>query len=321
MRKLDLARRMITCVVPIVLAFVLPVFADSPDLTFKLTSNGVFDFNTGVVKGKLRADEKSQGILSFVDVQSGTELAYGGDNPGILSYYRLFSANKRYAEAARGWPKSSMLLSDGAVQIKWPPRDEHPIEMIAIYRWKTSGTLDLETLVRPTIDMKDFEVFLSSYFNKNFRSLVYVKAPLHRPGKPSFLSADVNPLVRGTYLAFPRDRRAAQIIYDGRWEYGPNPVQFSVAQLLAAPLCMKRDSKSDVAFLLMSHPDDCFAIETSYNMDPPDGIAGHCSMYLSLFGKDIRASETARVLVRLVVGRNITERDALDLYENYLREK
>jgi hypothetical protein len=295
--------------------------AESQDLAFKAAEKDAFAFDTGVVKGKLKADAKSQGMPTFADVKSGNELAFGGDLPGILSYYRVFSANKRYGDAARGWPKSATLMSDGSVQVQWPPADDHPLEMTAIYRWKAPDTLDLETIVKPTVEMKDFEVFLSSYFNKGFQSLVYAKAPFHRPGKPSFVSADVNPLVAGTYLAFPRDRRAAQMIYDGRWDYGPNPVQMSVTQMLAAPLCMKRDQKNDITFVLMSPPKDCFAIEMPYNMDPPDGVAGHYSLYLSLFGKDVKAGETARAHIRCIVGRNITEQSAVRFYEKYIQEK
>jgi len=308
----------------LVLAVGLVTFAaaaESPDLAFKSAGNGIFLFDTGAVKGRLRADARSQGITTLVDVASGTELGPGGELPGILSYYRIFSANKRYGDAARDWPKTASLLPDGALRISWPAGNDHPLEMAAIFRWKKPDMLDLETTVTPKGDMKDFEVFLSSYFNKNFKSRIYVKAPFHLPGKPSFVSADVNPLVAGTYLAFPRDRRAVQIIHDGRWDYGPNPVQWSVTQWLAAPLCMRQEPKSGVACLLMSRREDCFAIETPYNMDPPDGVAGHYSMYLSLFGKDIKAGETARAYVRLVAGRNITDQSARERYEKYIQEE
>ena len=300
--------------------FTLTAQANSADLAFKATEDGFFLFDTGVVIGKLRADDKSQGIPTLIDIKTGVELAYGGNNPGIFSHYRVLSANKRWGDTARAWPKSSKLLRDGAVQIHWPAEPDHPIEMTATYRWKSPDTLDLETIVKPEKDMQCFEVFLSSYFNKNFKSVVYVKPPLHVPGTPAFLSPDVNPLVAGTYLAFPRDRRAAEIIYDGRWEYGPHPVQFSITRFLASPLCMKQDLKNGITFVIMSRPEDCFAIETPYNMDPPDGVAGHHSMYMSLFGEDIQAGRTAHAYTRLIVGRNISDQRALDSYREYLDE-
>jgi hypothetical protein len=94
----------------------------------------------------------------------------------------------------------------------------------------------------------------------------------------------------------------------------------SVTQLMAGPLCMRQDAKSGIAVLLMSPPEDCFAVETPYNMDSPDGVAGHYSMYLSLFGKDLKAGQPARARVRLVVAHDVTDQGAVELYEKYLQE-
>ena len=298
--------------------------ADAADLAFKPVRNppygGLFAFDTGVVKGELRADDASQGFHRFVDVKSGTALAYGHDNPGILSYYRLLSAGERWGEDFRAWPKSAKILPDGAVQIHWLPRDDHPVELTATYRWRLPDTLDLETIIRPEPDVARVEVFLSSYFDKDFRSRVYVQAPRHAPGKPHFMPLDANPMIVGTYLAFPRDLRAAQLVYDGRWERGRHPVQFSVTRFLAAPLALKRNIKNGVTVVVMARPEDCFAIEAPYDKEPPDGVAGHCSLYLSLFGQDLKAGQTARAHTRLVVGQDIAEQGALDLYQKFLEE-
>jgi len=303
------------------LAAVLRIGVAAPGpLAFSDTGEGVFSFDTGALKGSLRAAPRAQGMPALVDARSGVEIARGGDYPGLFSYYRFLGANKRWGDAARDWPKSAERLADGAVRVHWPAQPAHPIAMTATYRWKSPDTLDLETVVRPDVDARDFEVFLSSYFTSGFRSFVYTSPTLHAPGRPAFLAADVNPLVRGTYLAFPRDRRAAQLIFDGRWDYGPNPVHFSVARFFAAPLCMRRDDKSGIAAVILSRPDDCLAIETPYNMDPPDGIANHGSMYLSLFGRDLRAGQEARALTRLVVGHGLSDPDAVRLYERFVAE-
>ncbi len=304
----------------LILSFtILSSFAQS-QLSFQDEGKGIFSFDTGVVKGQLRADRESQGIPSLIDCDTGNELAYGQNNPGILSYYRLFSANKRWGDSARANAKTATLLPDGSVRIVWPPQEEQPFEMTAVYRWKSPSTLDLETAVKPNRELKAFEVFLSSYFNNRFKTSVYVKPTLHTPGDPYFLSTGVNPLVQGTYLAFPRDRQAARLIYDGRWEFPPHPVHFSVTKFFANPLCMKRDSVNGITVLLMSRQEDCFAVEAPYDMDPPDGIAGHNSVYFSLFGQDIAAGQTVRARSRLVVGRKIGEKEAIDYYKRFSNE-
>ncbi len=297
----------------------------SPDLTFKATGEGWFAFDTGVVRGKLRADAKSQGIPTFADVKTGRELAYGGGNPGILSFYRLFSSGKRWGDMKRGdtfrgWPKTAKRLDDGSVQVHWPGKDDHPVETTATFRWSRPDTLDLVTAVKPQIDLPEFEIFLSSYFNRDFQNQVYVKAPRFEAGKPYFLAPVCNPLVIGTYLAYPRDLHAARMIYDGRWEQGHSPVQWSVTRFLVAPLGLMHDAKNDITFVLMARPDECFAVLMPYNKTPPDGVAGHRSMYFSLFGGDLKAGKVARARSRLVVGRGITEARAVELYETFLKE-
>jgi len=64
----------------------------------------------------------------------------------------------------------------------------------------------------------------------------------------------------------------------------------------------------------MAPPDDCFAIATPY------GEEGHRSIYLSLVGRDLKAGETAKARSRLVIGRNISEKQAVAIYEEYLNE-
>ena len=80
------------------------VAAAPPDLAFRPAGDGYFEFDTGTLKGKIRLDGRSQGISSLVDVASGTDVAHGGNLPGIFALYRIFSTDVRYGDAARNWP-------------------------------------------------------------------------------------------------------------------------------------------------------------------------------------------------------------------------
>jgi hypothetical protein len=181
--------------------------------------------------------------------------------------------------------------------------------------------LDLETTVVSRVDMPRMELFMSSYFSLGFAASVYVKAGSHQKCGPLLVRADDNPLIDGTYLMFPRDDQAAQMIFDGRWTFPPNPVQWSVTRDLAAPIAVRRDAASGLCAVLMSPPEDCFAVATPYNKTPPDGVAGHSSLYLSLFGRDLKSSATARAQMRLVIDRNLDDKQVVGLYESYLRER
>jgi len=293
--------------------------APSADLAFKPAGQDFFEFNTGTLRGKVRVRGASQGVSELVHVPTGVEVAHGGGLPGVLSYYRIFSAGQRWGDSARDWPTVNRLLPDGALEVAWPTAESHPLEMTAVFRLARPDVIDVETIVRPLRSMPRFEVFLSSYFSPGFRAFVYVKPNLFGSGKPGLLAADVNPLVEGTYLMFPRDREAVQMIFDRRWEFPPNPVQWSVTRWLAAPMALRRDEKSGVTAVWMSPPDDCFAIATPYNRTPPDGVAGHQSLYLSLFGRDVGPGQTARAHCRMAVGK-ISDQQAVELYSEYSKQ-
>jgi hypothetical protein len=147
-----------------------------------------------------------------------------------------------------------------------------------------------------------------------------VKPNYFSQGKNEVLAADVNPLVSGTYLMFVRDRAAVLRVFDRRWERPPHPVQWSVTRWLAGPLALRRDERSGVAALWMAPPEDCFGIATPYNQTPPDGVAGHYSLYLSLFGQDLAAGETARARCRLVVRSGVSDAQAIQMYEDYVKK-
>jgi hypothetical protein len=293
--------------------------AQTPNLSFREAGEGVFSFDTGQLKGKLQVNGKSEGIVSLVDVKSDVEIAKGGDL-GMFNFYRLLSPAKRYGEMAWTWPKTAKLLPDGAVEVHWPAHEEHPVEMTATFRWKTPDAIDVETVVKPQRDLPKFELFIGSYFAAGFRGSVYVSPTRHAPGEPKFMAGDVSPLLEGAYLAFPRDLQATQLLYDGRWEQGKNPVHWAMTRFIAAPLAMRRDDKSGVTAVLMSRPKDCFGIECSYNMDKPDGVSGHFSTYLSMFGEDLKSGQPARAVIRLVAGKDISPGRAVELYQQFLQD-
>jgi hypothetical protein len=66
--------------------------------------------------------------------------------------------------------------------------------------------------------------------------------------------------------------------------------------------------------LVMAPPADCFGVLMPYGED------GHRSLYLSLFGRDFKDGETATARARLVIGRDLTDKQAVALYETYQKE-
>ncbi len=276
--------------------------ATAPSVAFVEDGKG-YRFDTGALRGILRRDGKSLGVTPLFEASSGLNLA----GPyGIFSHYRLLDAEHRYGTAGWDWKSTSSLLPDGAVQVNWTADSDHPFDLAARYRWKKPNVLDLTTTVTARQDLKRFEVFLASYLPPFDQSLVYSKD-----------GYGLKPALRtnGDWQMFPRDAQAERTIGDGRWKRPPNPVDWKILPALAAPLAIRRDAKSGLAAVIMARPQDCFAIATPY------GEEAHRSLYLCLFGRDLTNGETATAPTRLIIGKDINDSRAIELYEEFRREE
>jgi hypothetical protein len=271
-------------------------------------SQGEFVFDTGVVRGVLRPNGSSRGLSSVVHAPTGVRLDGGS---GLLGYYRVFTTNHRYGTAGWNWPSTARLLPDGAVAVTWPAEEGRPFRMHSIYRWQDCRTLDLVTTVTAEQPLSQFEVFLSSYCDKALTTpSVYIHpasgdGPCFRPSEKA----------AGDWQVFLRKPAFATLLRDGRWQQPPHPVDWIIQPPLARPLCLRRGSDPAPTVILMAPPEDCFAVFTPYRGE------SHYSLYLSLFGRDIAAGQSATARVRLVVAGAVSDADILALYEAYEREK
>jgi hypothetical protein len=184
--------------------------------------------------------------------------------------------------------------------------------MTALYHWKDPQTIDVETTVTAHKDLGKFESFLASYFEEAFPTpCVYVREDPEAQGKPGFLSAKKT---YGDWQMFPRDDRVLPIIRDGRWGLQPNPVAWTIMPRLAAPIGLRRGTPDSLTAILMAPPQDCFAIATHYEGE------SHYSLYLSLFGRDLKAGETAKAHTRLVIATSVSDEQTIALYQQYVKD-
>jgi len=275
---------------------------------FRSSGAEEYSFDTGLLSGNLRKNGASTGLSSVVHAPSGARLDGGA---GILSYYRIFERNKRYGDAAWQWQSNSKVLDDGAVVVTWPAVQGRPFEMTGTYRWSDSRTLDVETTVSAEEDLEDFEVFVASYFDEAFESpYMYVVESGEQPQKRRLV-----PVKRelGEWQMFARDESVVDMIRDGRWRIEPHPVQWADTVRMAAPVCVRRSAAADTAVVLMSPTEDCFAISAPYEGE------SHYSLYLSLFGRDVKAGTSAGSRARFVVRSDISEDEIAALYRDYVK--
>ena len=283
--------------------------ATSGQLAFTVAGEE-FRFDTGVLRGTLCEGGKTFGLYPFFEAASGQSLA-GLPGMGILSPYRLFTSGARFLPDARDWSHASRLLTDGTVEVCCLPDKEHPFELKAVYRLASPRAIDFRAEVTPQRDLPRFELFLSSYFSGFSTSLAYVQ---HTPGAGEKSGVVEATKQAGDWQMFPRDEEAVRTIADGRWNYPPNPVAWKIRSCLAAPLALRRDVESGLTVVLVAPAKDCFAVSMPY------GEESHRSVYLSLFGRDLKAGETGSAHVRLVIGKAISDQQAIELYEAYQNE-
>jgi hypothetical protein len=298
----------------LVAAAALAVSAEQEDqkpssLAFVPGGPGEFSFDTGVLRGKLRSGGNSRGLSSVVHIPSGASLDRGDKGYGLFSHYRVFGSGRRYGTGAWDWPGEARRLENGAVETRWPAAEDRPFEMTATYRWTAPDTLDLETAVRPQKALTGFEVFLASYFMEDFnRSLACVGDCPRGSGRPGFLAAEK---AGGDWQAFPRDPDAAAVYGDGRWKLPPHPVQWTIMPPLHKPLAVRRSGKSGLTAALMGDEHECFAVAMPYQTE------GHFSVYLSLFGGDLKEGETRSARARMLVGANLSDEQVLKAYDAF----
>jgi hypothetical protein len=272
---------------------------------FTPDGKGGYAFDTGLLRGTLCANGKSSGLSSVVHIPTGARLDSGS---GICGYYRVFTTNRRYGRMGWDWPGRSRLLPDGAVQITLPEHEDRPFEMIAVYRWRDAATLDVETTVKAGTDLNKFEVFLASYCRESLPS-PYVCTQADS-GQPSFLPALKS---HGDWLMFPRDQACLPIIRDGRWEKEPYPVNWTIMPEFQLPLAFRRGAESAPTVVVMAPRDDCFAVSMPYQGE------SHYSLYLSLFGRDIKAGESATARARFAVTTARSDAGILEMYGEYMK--
>lgn len=262
--------------------------APPPELRFIDAGDGSFRFDTGILSGRARAGDDSKGLSEVTHLPTGQRI---DGSVGLLTYYRVFTTGTRYGDGARKRPSQARVLGDGALEVVWAPAGDWPLELKAVYRWVLPAVVDVETIARAGRDLPDFEVFLSSYFDPAFPAAhVYVK----RGGdlQPDFVPAEPE---AGVWQMFPRDDAVVGMIRDGRWAVPPSPVEWAIRPHIAAPIVYRAHAEKALLAVLMSEPEGCYAVSAPHRGEK------HFSAYFSLFGRDLKAGETARTRSRLAI--------------------
>jgi|GEM_PF-5627080 len=148
---------------------------ESGSLAFREAGPDEFAFDTGVLRGRLRAGGRPAGLTAVIHVPTGLSV---DRSHGLVNHYRVFTTGERYGRGMRDTPGEARLLADGGVEALWPATGDRPFELRTSYRWAGPAILDIWTVATAKADLTAFEVFLASYFQEGFtHSLVYSTTP------------------------------------------------------------------------------------------------------------------------------------------------
>lgn len=269
-------------------------------LHFQPAPDGSFHFDTGVLKGTFRQEGRSIGLLPVTYSSSGANLA---TSMGLFGLYRTFANGKRYGTGMWYVPSEATLRPDGSVTVNWPSAEDRPFAITANYRFSAPNTLDLRLDVTAREDLLRFETFLAAYFGASFTSAqVLVKGGRLMAAEPA----------NGRWQMFPRNRQAEQWIYDGRWKFPPNPVDWAKMPDFEQPVAIRTDPAAGLSAVILAPASDCFAIST------PDETDSHHSTYLSLFGRDLKQGAAAHARARLLFLAPPDAKQLRNLYRRFI---
>lgn len=282
--------------------------ADTPNakLAFKEDGTGNLVFNTGIIKGSMQKDGQGGTLKPISFIEPNLQI---DRNHGLLVPYRFLTPQKRYGFGSWEWPRTGKVLNDGSAELSWASSGDRPFSFGVLYKWKSVDTLDATITFTPDTNLDKFELFLGSYFANFSKAKAYVKDAGN--GKAGFVEAAKD---KGGMQLFPASDEVMPMIKDGRWTYPPYPNNWSFRQAIAAPLGMRQEPKSGATVVIMASPDDCFAV----SMSQQEANLG--AFYVSLFGKDVKKGQTLTGHVRLVFGLNISDEQAVQKYNEYVKD-
>lgn len=273
----------------------------------------VYAFETAEIQGTLRPGNEfpHHGLTQLVHKATGIEFVH--PLYAILNLYRFMHrgpAGTTGMDSDLGNPRQGerhVEADASSVTLRWALQDPTHPEMSIRYEIAEPATIDMTVTVTPSAEAHDFEALLACYFDPVHVPHVYLARDRFEledePGRfgdePELAPVNVNPVFRGGVLVYPRDEDAVGISVDGRWR---DIARFSPVRRNKMPVCFQADRQQRVAAVLMSRPDDCFAVSSGYDSpDARDRFHKHNPLYLSLFGGVLEPGVVRTARARLVV--------------------
>lgn len=210
-------------------------------------------FSLDQVSGQLQIEGAAHGVRSLRSKRTNYEWL----QPRMwgLHSYRLLARNEWLGQGDDVPMRGQM--QDHYPTISWPAVPQHRVQTTARYVLSPPNAIDVELTFRFEAAYHDYEAFWSNYFSPGNTPHVFATRPYGRPGATDAQMIPLleNPLIKGCYLSFACDYRAASLFLDGRWEKGKHsPVLWARARYLGLPVALFARPEIQEACVFMADP-------------------------------------------------------------------
>jgi hypothetical protein len=280
-------------------------------------ANDIWTLETEELTGTLQPQGQRHGLKTLVHRPTGIDVVH--PDYDVLNLFLLFATNRCMGQART--LERTVEGGDGALTVHWPATDEHNAELTAVYRLVEPNMVDLSVTVCSNWPYPAYEVFLSNYFPPEFQPWVYLQpCPyVDPPDQPQWVAPQVSDVFAGTGLVWPRDFNCSPRSVDGRWTGIWALYQWNPQRFYELPLMMQVHPDGELAAVMMSRPEHCYAVVSGYNsgnMDDP--FKSQNPLYFSLFGDDLAPGDERTARVRLAVIELDDEmKRPLELYKSF----
>lgn len=283
-------------------------------------------FSLTEISGILNCDitsqhEKSHHFSNVLYKPTGMLVSPDGGSmagTGMLNFFRVLVQGGYLTELRVEEPLFEP-EADG-LTLTWMPTIRRQAKVKVQFTFRQPNIIDMDIWVETLATYPAFEILASAYLAPGFESGVYVAKDEFGTTEPEQIRIADQPMIHGIWPFFPRDEAGANLLTDGRHQKGRYFWRMAIGRRYGMPLAFF--SKNGVDAILMGRPEDVYAVGATYKGDEiNDGVAGHRSLYLSLFGEDFKAGEGRRTQMRMIIGdyRSNPEKHK-ELYQTFLKD-
>ena len=284
------------------------------------------EFNLKNLSGTLNCDikdkyGKSHHFSNVIHKPSGIMISPDGQrmkHVGMLNFYRVLIKGGYLTEMRV--EEALVEPNQDGVTLIFMPTIRRQAKVKVKFTFKEPNIIDMDLWVETLSNYPGFEIMCSAYMSEGFDSGVYVAKEEFGPVEPEQIRIIDQPMIHGIWPFFPRNEKGANLLTDGRHQKGRWYWRMGIGRRYGVPLVFV--SKDNVDVLLMGRPEDVYAVGATYKGDSEnDNVAGHHSLYLSLFGEDFKAGEGRHTQMRMIIDSFGSDPEKhMELYRAFLSE-